>query len=48
MSIYSDYAHGYLSDAEFRSACAREEKMDQYLIENIDESDLEEEDDDEE
>ena len=37
MSIFSDYAHGYLTDREFRSAGARE-----YGDEDREEIDLEE------
>ena len=42
MSIFSDYAHGYLTDDEFRSACARE-----YGDEDWEEMDLEEDEEEE-
>lgn len=47
MSIYSDYAHGVLDDYEFRQACLREEREEQwYLDHQYDE--YEDEDDEEE
>ena len=47
MSIFSDYKHGYLTDREFRSACAREYKYDDWYEMELDEYDEEDECDDE-
>ena len=33
MSIYSDYAHGCMTDEEFRSACAYENRRERYYDE---------------
>lgn len=32
MSIFSDYAHGYLSEEEVRSACAQMNKEEEWAI----------------
>lgn len=39
MSIFSDYAHGYLTDSEFRSACAREYRDDDWYEDEDEEED---------
>lgn len=44
MSIFSDYAHGYLTDREFRAACAREYRDDDYWCEEDDEGEDEDAD----
>lgn len=46
MSIFSDYAHGYLSEEEFRSACARMDREEAWYEEHQYEEDEYEEDDD--
>ena len=46
MSIFSDYAHGYLMDEEFRAACAREYGEDDWYEMDLEEDDEEEDDGD--
>lgn len=47
MSIFSDCAHGYLSEEEFRSACAQMDREETWYAEHqYEENEYEEEDDD--
>ena len=48
MTIFSDYAHGYLSEEDFRSACAQMDREEAWYAEHqYDEDECEEDEDDE-